>query len=414
MLNSIRNRNKFRGPSSSEEFNSQVRDIREDIQSVYEILNENEKEIHEASDVIVNENFFLQRKVEKLENEMRELSQAVESGLNTPTLYANFYNSPEVILDNESPVFIDREYGVAMPTPTNTTNKLSHKTDTGHTVIPRDLEIIIEEEHAKNYRTKALKEKMNDIGMQSNDIFSSVNLVQDENFDRIVDKERDTYWTRKVVANDNLELFGRVVIRVPKEGVTNLFSNTLKINPYPEGSMTIHSINIKGLGNQWSLLENFPTEDGEAKAIKNAGKLMFNFPRREVTEIVINFSQPYYLENNDQKIFTYGFQGIDLEYRLFTEKNNSFITKIDLTHTRENITRINHPIVSASNLSSQYIEPLIEHKLYYDETLQTEFAFGADILAPIDKAFIKTTLKRDAENIPVIKDIRVPYTKREM
>ena len=96
MLNSIRNRNKFRGPSSSEEFNSQVRDIREDIQSVYEILNENEKAIHEASDVIVNENFFLQRKVEKLENEMRELSQAVESGLNTPTLCANFYNSPEI------------------------------------------------------------------------------------------------------------------------------------------------------------------------------------------------------------------------------------------------------------------------------------------------------------------------------
>lgn len=413
MLHSLRNRNKHKGPSSSKEFNEQNERIRKDIELTYDLLNQNEKQIAESSHIILNENFFLQRRIEALENEVRKLYFLSETNSQQPLLYSNFFNSDNIELNVENPAKINREYGVITPTPTSITNKLSQKTDSGRTIIPHDLELIIEEEHAEEFRSVALQERMHDLGLQSDTIFNKNVQVPSKNFDRIIDKKRDTYWSRQVVANDHLELFGRMVIRVPKEGVTNLFSNTLRINPYPEGSMSIHSIMVKGIGNQWELLENFPEIDGVPQTIKNASKLFFQFPKKEITEIVINFSQPYYLENNENKVFTYGFQGVDLEYQLFTEKENSFITKIDKSGTGENISRVATPEVIFAEGSDKYIDYLVEHKLYYDDTLETEFSFNSDILMPIDKAYIQTILKKDGDKVPVLKEIQIAYELEE-
>lgn len=413
MLHSLRNKNKHRGPSSSKEFNEQNERIRKDIQTLYDTLNKNEKKIHESSNIFLNENFFLQRRVEALESEVNKLYREVEDTEKQSVLYSNFYNSPNIQTDIDKPVYINQEYGVATPTPTNVTNKLSHQTSSGQVVVPRDLEIIIEEEHAQEFRSTELQNRMQELGLQVDDIFSQTNKVPNENFNRIVDKRRDTFWTRQVVGNNHLELFGRMVIRTPKEGVTNLFSNTLRISTYPEGSMTIHSIMVKGLGNQWDLLENFPTENGKPKAIKNTGKLVFYFPRKEITEVIINFSQPYYLENNDEKIFTYGFQNVDLEYQLFTEKETSFVSVIDISNKNQNITKVDMPTVRTALGSSQDVEDLIEHELYYDDSLMTEFSFNSSILVPIDKVYIKTTLKRDGDRVPVLREIQTTYETEE-
>lgn len=413
MLHSLRNRNKFRGPSSSKEFNEQNKNIRKDIELVYHLLNDNERDIAESNQVLINENFFLQRRVEALEGEVRKLETQFESDEEKPVVYSNFYNSSNIHLDTSSPVIIDREYGVAMPRPTSITNKLSHLTDSGRTIVPHDLEVIIEEEHTKEFRSIELREKMRDAGLQEDDIFTQTNQVNSDQFERIVDKKRDTFWTRQVVASDNLELFGRMIIRVPKEGVTNLFSNTLTLSPYPEGSMTIHSIMVKGLGNQWDLLDNYPTEEDVPLPIRNAGKLLFHFPRREITEIIINFSQPYFLQNNEDKVFTYGFQGVDLEYRLFTEKASSFLTEINVASNSAYIQEVDTPQVVPAVGATKDIDYLIDHKLFLDKSLETEFNFNTDILTPVDKVYVQTTLKRDGEKVPVLREIQTSYTLQD-
>ena len=409
MLHSLKNRNKHRGPSSSREFNEQNTRIRKDIQTLYDVLNKNELKIHESSNIFLNENFFLQRRVEELESEIKKIQRTTENEKKTPILYTNFYTSPHIQIVEENPIYVNREFGVATPSPTNVTSKLSYQTDTGHTIIPRDLEIIIEEEHSQEFRSLELQDRMHSLGLDSNSVFNQSNRITDEDFHKIVDRKRDTFWTRQVVANNHLELFGRVVIRIPTEGVTNLFSNTLRLSTYPEGSMTIHSIMVKGLGNQWDLLDNFPVENDEPVPIKNTSKLVFYFPKREVTEIIINFSQPYYLENNNEKIFTYGFQNIDLEYHLFTEKENSFISTIDISNKSQNIIKVNEPTVTVADGADKNVDDLIEHKLYYDETMTTEFSFNSDILTPLERVYVKTTLKKDGDRIPVIKELFIPY-----
>lgn len=410
MLNSLRQKNLHKGPNSSQEFNKQVENTRKDIELLYNYLNKNEEDIYESTNITLNENFFLQRRVQALENEVNKLKHLIESDEEKILVYSNFYNSSNISLEIEDAVSVDKVYGIAAPNPTNITNKLSHLTDSGRTVIPHDLEVIIEEENSKDFRSVELSKKMNDVGLQEDDIFSQTNQVPREDFHKIVDKKRDSYWTRTIVANENLEIFGRVFIKVPREGVTNLFSNTLNIAPYPEGSMTIHSIMVKGLGNQWDLLDNYPTEGDSPLPIKNAGKLSFHFPRKEITEIIINFSQPYFLENNQERIFTYGFQGIDLEYRLYTKKENSFVTEIDISHTGEFFNEIERPTVVEAPGTNKNIEDLVDHKLYYDKSLNTEFSFNTSILTPINKVYIKTTLKRDGERVPVLQEIRNSYT----
>ena len=153
MLHSIYDKNKHRGPSSSEEFNLQVKETRQDVETLYSLLNVNEKKIYENTDIVLNENFQLQKRINELEAEVQKIHQLVELESEERISYSNFYNSSNINLNTNEPVLIDSEYGVAMPRPSSITNKLSHLTSTGRTVIPQDLEIVIEVENSKEFRS---------------------------------------------------------------------------------------------------------------------------------------------------------------------------------------------------------------------------------------------------------------------
>ena len=77
-LESIRQKNIYRGPSSSAEFNKRNAAILKDIHTLYEKLNENEESIEESMDIVLRENFFLQNHVSLLRQEIEKLQRLVE------------------------------------------------------------------------------------------------------------------------------------------------------------------------------------------------------------------------------------------------------------------------------------------------------------------------------------------------
>lgn len=412
-LESLHQPNLYKGPNSSKEFNERNLRIRNDINRLYQLMNENAVDIEKNMDIALRENFFLQNEVTTLTSEVERLKGLLEEkaelerGEASNILLENFYQSQNIIngKGNKS-ALIDRTHGVVTPLPTNTTSKLSYETDSGEVFLPSGLNLFLKE--AKN------TEKSDNGELVYYDI-------EGVNAEYIADRKEDTFWIREVsfpTKDSVTEVFGELHIQLPTEGLNNLFANTLVIHPYPEGSMRIRDIQYKGFGNQWSRLENYPLEEKQGewvpKTIDNARKLLFQFNKTEMTEIRIFYSQPYWFENQGISTFTYGFQSVDLEYRLYTEKNCEFVTKLDITEKQALLSRVEEPEVIPAKGTPSNLTNLVEHHLYYDEQMETEFDFNQDILASIQTVYVKTILKKEGDIVPVLKEIRIPYVFKSL
>lgn len=404
MLESLNQKNLYRGPASSREFNERNQLIRNDIAQMYHTLNENEEQIEKNMEVVLRENFFLNYEIENLKREVDKLKGLLSEDENPTGPYSrqvfiqNFYTTNNIFNRSQDRLTtINKEYGIAMPLSTNMISRFGYQTDKGEVFVPNSLEVHIREG--------------NDTRMNE---FGEVILegIPAEDFSAIVDRNKNTFWIRTVnyPTHEAIhEVYGEIHLIIPTEGFQNIYSNTLKIVPYPEGSMRIHDIQYKGYNEQWSRLSTYPLIDGEPKVINNAHKLFFNFPETEMIELKIMFSQPYWFENENKSQFTYGFQDISLEYHSYTEKNCEFITTINLEEDNTYFKKVLEPIVMPAEGTTQDLTDMVQHELYYDKDLTTQFTFGTDILADVNQIYIKTLLKRDGRDIPVLKEIQIPY-----
>ena len=411
VLSTIKDKNKHRGPESSQEFNKKYENIHNDLAYLYDGIIRNEDSIKENMNIGMREKQFIQSRINELELKIQELiREREEESLteNKKHIFKSFYDLDGIVNNtSEKESTIDSIYGTISPKIIEENSKFSYMTSTGEIFLPTGLEVNLKETD----NISKLDDTTNSL------IYRDVNAIDSS---KIVDKNNTSYWLRTVTYPINeavTEVFGECHIKLPTNQLNNVYANTLYINPFPEGSMTISDIYYKGLGDQWDRLPNFPIQivKGEEKPmpIKNSKKLIFNFPRIEVTEIRIFYSQPYWVENNIQKEFTYGFQDIDLSYRNYSEKESEFVTTVDVSKYNKYFKYLLYPDTKPAICSEPELNDLISHHLYYDENLITEFEFGDTILAPIDKVYIKTILKKEGNRIPVIKNLEIQYGEKE-
>lgn len=410
-LNTIRDRNKHKGPSSSEEFNKKFKNIHSDLASLVDGLNSNQLQIETNMNINMREKQFLQARISELELKISEYIKDKENNLNSNqknNIFQSFYDIQNISSHNkEKESYIDITYGTVSPKIIEENSKFSYKTENGTIFLPNGLEVNLKE-----------SDNISPIDEASNTlIYRDINSTETN---KIVDKENTSYWMRTIKYPEDksvTEVFGEVHIKLPVNTLNNVYANTLYINPFPEGSMTIRDIFYKGLGEQWGRLPNFPTKEvkGEIlpEEIRNSKKLIFNFPRLEIVEIRVFYSQPYWIENQREREFTYGFQDIDLSYRNYSEKESEFVTTIDITNKEKYFDKILYPNTIPAICSEDYIEDLISHHLYYDENLISEFEFGETILAPINKAYIKTIIKKEGNRIPILKNMEFEYEEKK-
>lgn len=409
-LESMTQRNLYRGPSSSKEFNQRNQSLIADMENIFQLLNQNEESIEGNMDIVLRENFFLQNHISLLRDEVNRLNELVENkeeresetGTASNIFIQNFYTTNQLQNGLASKAsFIDRMHGLATPLPTDVSSKLNYTTDGGVVFVPNDLEIFVKE--AKN----TVYDEAGNL------VYYDLSNAQTK---AIVDKDKNTFWVRDISFDQTdsvTEVFGELHIKLPAKGMNNLYANALTIHPYPEGSMRIRDIQYKGYGDQWNRLENYPTEilNGieTPRVFENTRKSFFQFARTEMTELRIFYSQPYWFENSGQSTFSYGFQGIDLEYRIYTEKSCEFVSVIDLTEKEAVFHSITYPEAIASESSEHDLVNLVEHHLYYDEAMETEFDFDTTIVSPVSKVYVKTVLKKEGDAVPVLKEVRIPY-----
>lgn len=408
----LKNPNLQKGPSTSEEFNGLRNDIQTDLTSLFDITNVHEKKIRENMDVLLHEQFFMQNRIEKLERRVKELEweqRAKDTGEESRMLRSFYHLEGLKDGDIQKPVAIDVVRGLASPVATKHQSKLSYQTDTGAYIIPRSLEVSVVETNDTQPFEENTKERV-------------YYTVDQSGLEKAIDGDKNTFWIRNSsfsATSGVTEVYGRMHIKIPTDILNNMYVNTILLNPYPEYSMTILDIQYKGLGEQWNRIETYPVSK-DAKGvvsplpIEECGKILLSFPRREMTEITILFKQPYWFEHENKRVFVYGFQDINLEYREYTTNPSEFVSTYSLEGTTKRFSTIQEPSVQLPIGCPQNVEGCIEHQLYYDADLTEEFPFGHEISAPIQTVYIKTTLQKIGETVPFIKGMELPYTHKEI
>lgn len=407
----LRNPNLYKGPATSKEFNQLRNDIQQDLTTLYGITNKQDKEIKTNMDVLLREQFFMQNRIEKLQRRVLELEaeqKAKESGEDSKMLRSFYHMEGLKDGDTNKQVSIDVTRGIVSPLATKMQSKLSYVNDKGEYVLPKSLGVTVSESND----TQPL-----DAG--GNMVYYS---IDQRGLEGSIDGDRNTFWinTSQFSKNSGVtEVYGLMNIKIPTDILNNVYANTLLINPYPEYSMTITDIQYKGTGDQWNRIPTYPTEKNAAGqvvpvAIEECSKLLLSFPRLEMTEIKIMFTQPYWFEHDTNRFFIYGFQDVKLEYREYSSQESEFVTAYSLSGTGRRFSTIQEPVYSAPVGCPDDLTGCITHKMYYDANLTEEFPFGHQISAPIQTVYIKTTLTKVGETIPFLKQMELHYTHKDL
>lgn len=406
------NPNVHKGPSSSVEFNRIQNSMHYDINALFDVANKHDQEIKQNMDVLIRENFFLQNKINDLSQKLEKIKVDMmykAQGLSKQQMIKSMYTVDDVVNSGTSQANLDTLYGVLTLPSASRTSKVSYQAEDRSVIVPNSLGLsLLESTDTQPLDTES--------GMRQ---YYSVN---DRNLTKAFDKNNNTFWVRTASFPDESnvsEVFGHLTITLPLNILNNVYVNTLTLHPYPEYSMTIADIWYKGYDGTRHRLLNYPTTKDNMNqdvpvAIKGSGKLFFSFPKTEITEIQIFFSQPYWFSNEGNRDFTYGFQDIGVEYRDYSSTTAELVTEFSLEGTGKRFYNIDRPVVVPAIGTEQEINDLVEHKLYYSKALTSEFDFGNEILAPIQKVYVKTIIQGSGDIVPVIKDIALDYVYRDL
>ncbi len=410
---SQQNPNIHRAPSSSSEFNKIRNDIHTDLVRLFDTVNVQDKLIGENMDVLLRENFFLHRKLHELEGKLADIqyqNKAENKDKGRREFTQNFYTLDNLSDGNiERQALIDPIYGHIRIPESVVVPKLVHIFDNKEVGIPSSLSMTLYESHDRQEIDEETKDR-------------KFYMVEDKEMNKAIDLNKNTFWVHtSSFPNKSAirEVYGILHIKVPLDVVNNAFTNTLLLHPYPEYSMTITDIQYKGMGESWHRLPNYPVyRDGKGQElpspIESAGKLYLSFPRTEMAEIKIHFTQRYWFQHEDNRDFVYGFQDINLCYQQFDKQEVEFVSTFSLEGTTKRFHRIDKPSIETAVGNLTNVEGLIEHKLYYNKELTHEFPFGHEVMADMQKVYVKTILKKQGDIMPIISSLKLPYYVKEV
>lgn len=401
----LQNHNLNKGPSSSKEFNALRQSMQTDLSTLFAIANQNEAEIAQSMDHVLRENYFLQNRIELLQGQMKELAH--DKRLNETdgesSLFRTFYHANNISSNEKRPVDVDTLHGTVSPMVVTSHNKVSYLNDIGEHILPSSLEI----EAIESTDTSEINAETGDRDYYQID---TTGIYQ------ALDGDKNTFWIREAEFSTDkcvTEVYGILNIKIPQEISNNVYTNTLTLHPSPEYAMSILDIQYKNQNGEWRRIETYPTiQSGNSEIpeeIKESGKIVLSFPKRQIEEIQIKVKQPYWFTDDNKRIFMYGFQDIIVEYREYSQDAAEFVTAFSLEGTDRRFSNVANPKVKSPVGTSEPNQYTVSHELYFDAGLTEQFEFATEIFQDLQKVYVKTILKTTSNTVPILTEIELPY-----
>ncbi|UOE58050.1 hypothetical protein [Cytobacillus oceanisediminis] len=401
----LRNPNLNKGPSSSDEFNKLRNDIQTDITSLFDIVNEHDDKITENMDHVLREHYFLQNRLRKLEGRVRELEHDYQNNLSGESILTrSFYHASNIIPSSpKNPINLDTIHGIVSPVIVKSHDKIAYRNDLGQFILPNNLEVTV-------YESTDVEPIDEETGQRQ------YYTVDTNGIKKAFDGDKNSFWVRQSEMNENkcvTEVYANIHVKIPQEISNNVYSNTILLHPSPEYAMSIMDIQYRNQNGEWRRVETFPVQNqgsGEVPVeITEAGKLMFSFPKRQVTELQIKVKQPYWFKHDNKRMFLYGFQDIVVEYREYSQDSAEFVTRFSLEGTDRRFSSVGIPKITVPVGCPPFNDYTVKYELYFDEGLTEQFDFATDIFQPVQTVYVKTIMKTAGDQVPILREIELPY-----
>ncbi len=303
----------FRGPSSSGEINQWADDLYYDLMQLFNAEARHEKEITSNLEMLIVENVMLQDKIRKLEALFADIEETMDKSETTQSkvLTKLFTSDTDITtitntkLGPEYNTKLDPEYNVLMlPTASPETSRLYLYNIDGENLIPTQLACRLYE-HTEPFE----------------EVDASMIVAETDDLRSVVDGDPCSFFLRRSERDTTTNaVYFCLELDLPANIVTHQRANAIGIIPTPLGSMSLLNITYR-TQQDWIRLPSYPQVEQGGKLspaeINDLGKELFCFPSRDVQSIRIYGKQSNWFAEGDQRIFYYGFRGLEVNYLSF-------------------------------------------------------------------------------------------------
>jgi hypothetical protein len=404
---------RFRGPTSSQEYNQNEDAKYLELLELYKESSKTKLELKEAHQAVLFENAALHNYVEMLEDRMTTLEEKLSSlGTSTfmngrffktsfvqdmSTTYPNASQDQQVSLPRGQ---IDLSYRFVTTPKIHQIPKTHAIDNNGAVVIPSELNIKVGRSNTKGV-------------VVENDILNAF------------DGDSLSFWRRSVTYESPADIPAAgedviVEIELPARLVNNLNINTFVLNPHPERGVEIKNIEAH-YNSGWQTIKGF--KQSEITSISGEGhspRRKWFFPNIPVQKIRITLVQHHPMTVDGKTVFTLGAQEIGVYLSMFEPSGGMVLTPFEMDGLY-NIEHVEHVFLNRNafsypeNMDHMLEENIFEYELYAEEPDNT--------LRPIQntdwrsqsalRIWVKTHLYPDPNNgvNPCLHALRLHYTK---
>jgi hypothetical protein len=405
---------RFRGPTSSNEYNTNEDNKYLDLVELYRQSNENTQTLLEAYQVALGENVALNNYVNMIENRLLELEKRQESLAGNNWYNGQFFKTSFV--DSMTTRYPNAAQDDSIKTPRcNIDNQYRYVTIPLIHQIPKTHAI------GKNQEVILPKELELLIGRTNKQ-----GRVKENNIANAFNGENESFWKREVIysyadAPDEEDVI--IEVGLPLSLVNNLNINTIQIHPHPERGVQIKNVEIH-YNNTWEQVKGFAQNDiSSIHSEEYSPRKKWYFPNKPVQKVRITMVQKNPLDIDGNKVFVIGAQEIGVYLSVFEPSGGMVLTPFDMSNVGVySIENIEHVFLNRKAFSyPENMNHMLENNIYtYDVLVE-----NGGMLVPISneewsnqtakKIWIKSYLHPDPESgngvNPCLHAVRLHYTK---
>lgn len=404
---------RFRGPTSSHEYNVNEDEKYLELIELYKQATTTLASLTETHQVVLSEYATLHNYTKVLEDRLSSLEEQLKSLGSSAFMNGRFFKSKFVqdMSTNYPLAFQDEQ--VSIP---RCEIDLQHRYATTPNIhkIPKTH---IVDEQGNNFIPSELKVK---VGRSS-----TKGVVTDNDILNAFDGDSLSFWRRTVAYNSSADIpkDGEDVfleIELPTHLVNNLNINTIVLHPHPERGVQIKNIEVH-YNNGWETIKGFNQE--EVSSIGNndlAPRKKWFFPSVPVQKVRITLVQKYPTTVGSKTVYTLGAQEIGVYLSMFEPSGGMILTPIDMEGIY-NIESVEHVFLNRSafnyplNMDHMLDGNIFEYELYIEEADKTlrPISNGDWTSQSAKRIWIKSHLYPDPYNgvNPCLHAVRLHYTK---
>lgn len=393
---------RFRGPTSSKDFNTWIENNYFDLVQLFILGERNSTNIINNFNLLKAENDYLSRKVLSLENKLNSILMSIAAIKSNPLLSSkvlskSFSSADNIFkIGNEKKCHVDTEFGIAhLPLEQDHISKVHLRTSLDDALLP------------KAFKAR-LYESTSPINI-SLDSIDDVLLVEDENIYKAFDGNSNSFWQRNSSKPSTTDAVYAVLdLELPQNIISHTRASTIYLNPSPSFSFSV--LDVKYYRNStWVSIDTYPGVEGPEE-LHGISKTTLMFEPQDILKLRIYIKQKNGTINGSNKVFTYGFKSIDVNFTRFIKEPASMMIKFDIPkpeiHSFLSITSI-EPILTKGGIK----EPgLVDYELYQDLDGNEPATVGGILNGLPKSVYVKVILNPSMGTSPSLEKLNITYT----